>query len=55
MCDPIKLYYLRGYADKLAGKRNSPAIPQNFKLAYASGRYDAVRGLPSRYEKESEQ
>ena len=52
MSDPIKLYYLRGYADRLAGKRNSPAIPYNYKLAYASGRYDAVRGLPSRYEKE---
>lgn len=52
MGDPIKIYYLRGYADRLAGKRNSPAIPYNYKLAYASGRYDAVRGLPSRYEKE---
>ena len=52
MNDPIKAFYLKGYADRLAGKRNSRAVPQNFKLAYASGRYDAVRGLPSRYEKE---
>lgn len=51
MCDPIKTYYQKGYADRIAGKRNSPTIPQNYKLAYASGRYDAVRGLPSRYEK----
>lgn len=47
--DPIKTYYLKGYADRMAGKRNSPRVPQNFKLAYSSGRYDAVRGLPSRY------
>ena len=53
MNDPIKTYYEKGRADRLAGKRNSPAVPQNYKLAYASGRYDAVRGLPSRYEKEN--
>ena len=52
MADPIETYYRKGYADRMANKRNSRTIPQNYKLAYASGRYDAVRGLPSRYEKE---
>jgi hypothetical protein len=47
--DPIRTYYLFGYADAKAGKHNRRGVPQNFKLAYVSGRYDATCGKPSRY------
>lgn len=49
MNDPIKNFYLQGYADAKAGRKGR-GIPQNFKLAYVSGRYDAVTNKPSRYD-----
>ena len=52
--DPCKAFYLKGYADAKAGRRNSPAVPHNFKLSYVSGRHDAFSGKPSRYSEEKE-
>ena len=47
--DPIKNFYIKGYEDAKAG-RKARGIPQNFKLAYVSGRYDAATNKLSRYE-----
>lgn len=49
MNDPIKHFYLLGFADAKEGKKGRRGVPQNFKLAYVSGRYDAVTNQPSRY------
>lgn len=46
--DPIRNYYLQGYADAKAGRRSR--VPQNFKLAYSNGRSDALANKKSRYE-----
>lgn len=48
--DPIRFYYLKGYSDASNGKRRSPAVPQNYKLAYSSGRYDFAANRGNRYE-----
>lgn len=47
--DPIiEKFYQKGYADAKAGKRSR--VCYMYKLAYVSGRYDAVSGRSSRYE-----
>jgi hypothetical protein len=48
--DPIRNFYIKGYVDQQAGKRNSRSVPQNYKLAYVSGRHDSASGKPNRYE-----
>lgn len=55
VADPWRTYYLKGYADQKAGKRNSRNVPHNYKLSYVCGRYDAASGKPSKYEKQKEQ
>lgn len=47
--DPYKFYYLKGFEDAKNGKRNSRAVPQNYKLSYVSGRYDFAAGKENRY------
>lgn len=51
--DPVKNYYLKGYADGGNPDRvRMSAVPQNFKLAYSSGWYDARLGRAKRYEED---
>jgi hypothetical protein len=48
--DPHKTFYEKGYAEVKAGKKRRSAVPYNFKLSYVCGRYDAIKGKPSRYQ-----
>jgi hypothetical protein len=48
MNDPVKNFYLLGYQDAKEGKKGR-RVPQNFKLAYVGGRYDAVTNKAPRY------
>jgi hypothetical protein len=45
--DPIQRFYMLGYSDAKTGKRSR--VVYMYKLAYVSGRYDAVTNKPPRY------
>lgn len=47
--DPAKTFYILGYSDASDGKKNR-RVPYQFKLAYVSGRYDAVTKKVLRYD-----
>jgi hypothetical protein len=53
--DPVKNFYLKGYADAKAGKKSQRnRVPYNFKLSYVSGRCDAYQNKTPRYEETTE-
>lgn len=47
--DPVKNFYLLGYADVKEGRTQKRRVPQNYKLAYLNGKYDARKNRISRY------
>ena len=50
--DPHRTFYNLGYNDFKAGRKRKRPVAYMYKLSYALGWYDAVKGVINRYEKE---
>jgi hypothetical protein len=51
--NPNETYYKLGYADFNSRRKNKRPVPYMYKLSYALGWYDAVKGVPNQYLKET--